>query len=413
MTWRLRRQRGSVTVLVAAMSLLLVAFVGLSVDGGEIQTQQRESQNAADGAALAAATAIINADNYGYTESDAATIAKTVAGYAGIPTGDVTMTFQDSSGADPNDPTKVVTVKADVTHTFPTLFLPVMDINSASVSAHAVVSVTQNTTANCGLCSLSSSASPAVIAQNGGQIKVNGGSLKVDSSASGALTVQGGGSVTATSVTSYGTAIGITNPTAVTGAAQQYTDPLASVPPPTLGSAATNVTYSSNTTISPGTYGSITVNSGVTLTMRPGVYVIAGGLTVNGTLDGSNAFFYFTCSSSGGSPVSQACASGQGNAITINGSMTVSAPAAGSDYTGLVMFADRNDNGTITVNGTITPTGTIYAESMQLYIPHGSHQSLTSRVVVGTVNVDNGGQLTINYTSSGNYVAPGKLSLTT
>ena len=123
MTWRRRAQRGSVTVLVAGMSLVLVAFVGLAVDGGEIQAQQRESQNAADGAALAAATAIINADNYGYYESDARTIGQTVAGYAGIPTGDVTITFQDSTGADPNNPAQVVTVKADVTHTFPTLFL--------------------------------------------------------------------------------------------------------------------------------------------------------------------------------------------------------------------------------------------------------------------------------------------------
>jgi len=86
MTARRRRQQsGSILVLVAAMSLLLVGFVGLSVDGGEIEAQQRQSQNAADGAALAAATAIINASNYGYSTTDAQTIAQTVASYSGIP----------------------------------------------------------------------------------------------------------------------------------------------------------------------------------------------------------------------------------------------------------------------------------------------------------------------------------------
>lgn len=406
------RQRGAVTVLVAAMSLVLVAFVGLSVDGGEVQAQQRESQNAADGAALAAATAIINASNYGYLESDARAIGKTVAGYSGIPTTDVTISFQDTTGADPNDPTRVATVKADVTHVFPTVFLPIMDINTATVSAHAVVTITQNTTANCGLCSLAATASPAVIAQSGGQVQVSGGSLKVNSTGSPAITVSGGGAISATAVTSVGSVSGPTTPAAVTGATQVFTDPLATVPTPTVGLAANDVVYASNTTIDPGTYGALTVNTGVTVTMRPGVYVISGPLLVNGTLNGSNVMVYLTCKSATTPYVSAPCTTG-GNNVDINGTMTVSAPAAGSAYTGMVLFADRNDGGTLTVNGTITPTGTIYGKSLNIAIPHGSHQSLTSRVVVGTVNVNNGGRLAITYTSSGNYVAPGKLALTT
>ena len=49
---------------------------------------------------------------------------------------------------------------------------------------------------------------------------------------------------------------------------------------------------------------------------------------------------------------------------------------------------------------------------MKLYIPIGAHQSLTSRVIVGTINVDHGGRLDVTYTASGNYVAPGKLRMT-
>lgn len=398
------------------MSLLLIAFVGLAVDGGEIQTQQRESQNAADGAALAAATAIINSDNYGYSTNDAKNIGWTVANYANIPSGDVTFTFLDATGNPTTTPSSVATVKADVSHTFPTLFLPVMDINTATVGAHAAVSITQNTSVNCGLCALSTSAAPAIDAETGGAISVTGGAIKSDSSGSPSINIDNGNSsiTSDTAVTSVGPVSGTTSPVAVTGAAQSFSDPLSSVPTPTLGDNASSITYGTNTTINPGTYGDITVNSGVTVTMRPGIYIFAGALTVNGTLNGNNVFIYFTCRDST-LGVSKACTGASGGAININSSMTVSAPAAGSSYTGMVIFIDRQDPTTITLgtSATITPTGTIYGAAAKLVIGHGSHDSLTSRVVLSAVQVINGGRLTIAYTSSGNYVAPGKIKLTT
>ncbi len=410
-----RQQSGSVTVMVAAMSLVLVAFVGLSVDGGEIETQQRESQNAADGAALAAATAVINADNYGYTITDAQNIGNTVATYNGIPSADLAWQFQDSLGLSTTDPTKVATVTVNVTHLFNTLFLPVMDISTATVKATASVSITQNSGANCGLCSLSTSASPGVWAQNGGQIVVTGGAIRADSTANPAIIKDSGVStkIQASAVYSVGPVSGATTPAAQTGATYTYTDPLVGIPMPTLGLAANDVTYSSNTTISPGTYGAVTVPLGVTVTMRPGVYIFAGALTVNGILNGNSVMLYFTCKSGS---YSAACTPGQNGGNITFGSpspgSTLSAPPAGSNYTGLVLFADRNDATTLTVSGNWSPTGTIYGASMALSIPSGSHQSLTSRVVVSTVNINSGGQLFITYTESGNYVAPGKLRLT-
>ena len=395
------------------MSLVLIAFTGLAVDGGEIQVQQRESQNAADGAALAAATAVINADNYGYFLTDASNVGWTVSSYTGIPKADVGIVYKDSTGNNAPSTDKVATVNVTVNHTFPTLFLPIMDINSASVSANAVVTITQNTTANCGLCLVSSSAAPGVSANNGAQITVNGGAIKVNSSANPSISVAGGSSVTASSViTAVGPVSGPTTPAATTGAGQTFTDPLASVPVPTLGATANDVNYGAATTISPGTYGAINISSGVTVTMQPGIYIFSGALTVNGTLNGNNVFIYFTCKDSI-LVVSKACTGTSGGAITINGTMTTSAPPAGSAYTGLNMFIDRNDPTTMTVDGTINPTGTLYGAAAQLYINIGSHQSITSRVVFGSVNVDHGGRLTITYTSSGNYVAPGKLQLTT
>ena len=417
MTRRRRlQQSGSVTVLVAAMSLVLVAFVGLSVDGGEIETQQRESQNAADGAALAAATAIINADNYGYTFADAKHIGAAVTNYNGIPSSDIPdpdgWKFKDSGGNDATDPHAVATVTATVTHTFPTLFLPIMSIDTATVSSTATVAITQATGAKCGLCVLSPNASPALWAQNGGAITVTGGPINVLSNGNPAITKDSGAStkIQATAVTAVGSVSGNTTPAAQTGSSYTFSDPLASVPTPPLGLTANDVTYSSNATITPGTYGAVTIPSGVTVTMQPGVYIFAGGLPLNGTLKGNSVMIYFPCKSGS---VSAACTAGQnGGNITFAGSMTVSAPPEGSSYTGLVLYGDRNNTATMNVSGSISPTGTIYAAAMTLYIPHGSHQSLTSRVIVGTVNVDNSGQLNITYAASGNYVAPGKLKMT-
>ena len=405
------RQKGSILVLAAALSLLLVGFVGLSVDGGEIEAQQRQSQNAADGAALAAATAIINADNYAYTTTDATNIALTVAGFAGIPTADVTMAFKDSLGVPTTTPTSVATVSATVNHTFGTLFLPVMGIDSASTTATATVTITQ-ATAGCAICALSATASPAVLADSGGRITATGGPLKVLSSGSPAIQVTGGGSITATAVTAVGSVSGGTTPAAVTGAGQVFTDPLIAVPVPTLGLVSNAVTYGSSQTINPGTYGTITVASGVTVTMNPGIYIITGGLSINGTLQGNSVFMYFSCADGTRHAIQCASATDPGD-ININGTLTVSAPPSGSDYTGLVMFGDRNNTATMTVNGTMSPTGTVYGSQMHLVIPSGSHQSLTARLVLGTIVCNSGGRLAVTYSASGNYVAPGKLQVTT
>jgi len=404
-------QQGSVLVLAAAMSLLLIGFVGLAVDGGEIQAQQRQSQNAADGAALAAATAVINADNYAYTTTDATNIAIAVAGFAGIDAADVTVTYKDGAGSVTSVPTSVATVTAAVAHNFQTLFLPVMGIDSASISATATVSITQAST-GCAVCALSATASPAVSANDGGRITVSGGALNVLSSGSPAILVSGGGGISATAVTSVGsTTGGPISPAATTGPLQVFVDPLITLPVPTLGAVGNDVVYAATQTINPGTYGKITVVSGVTVTMNPGQYIITGGMDIGGTLRGNSVFMYFSCADGTRHSIQCATPTDPGD-ISISGTLTVSAPPSGSDYTGLVWFGDRNNTATITIGGSAAPTGTLYAPSMKLYIPIGAHQSLTSRVIVGTINVDHGGRLDVTYTASGNYVAPGKLRMT-
>ncbi|HEX7069347.1 MAG TPA: pilus assembly protein TadG-related protein, partial [Rhodothermales bacterium] len=49
-------ERGQILVIVAAGMVILVALVGLVIDGGFAWGRQRDTQNAADAAALAGAT---------------------------------------------------------------------------------------------------------------------------------------------------------------------------------------------------------------------------------------------------------------------------------------------------------------------------------------------------------------------
>ena len=191
---RRRRQRGSVLILAALMSLILVGFVGLVVDGGEISSSARSSQNAADGAALAAAYDILNNGSHtGYALSNATTIANTVAVANGIPASELTLAYLDATGSVTSSPTAVQYVKADTSHNFPTLFLPVIGINSAAITNHAKVQL-KGTPSNCVICALASAGTG--FSQTGATVYAYGGPIAVNSIGVGSIAINGAGGVT-------------------------------------------------------------------------------------------------------------------------------------------------------------------------------------------------------------------------
>src|SRR6476469_3172241 len=51
---RARKVRGQVAVVIAVAMVVLIAFVGLAIDGGSMYAQRRTAQNVSDSAALAA-----------------------------------------------------------------------------------------------------------------------------------------------------------------------------------------------------------------------------------------------------------------------------------------------------------------------------------------------------------------------
>ena len=135
--------------------------------------------------------------------------------------------------------------------------------------------------------------------------------------------------------------------------------------------------------------GSITVGSGVTVTMNPGTYVFTGnlGLGGHGTLTGTGVTLYFP----GGTPGGSLGGGGNGN-TTLN----LTAPTSGP-YSGILIYEDPNNTNTISLNGTPVAnlTGIIYAPSAELDLSGNTTMNLTTDLIVESYDK---GNATINIT---------------
>lgn len=439
-----RRQSGQIIALTALLVPVLVAFAGLAIDGGEIATRARWSQNAADAAALAAAYDIAN---NGFSLTDATNLGNVLAVQNDIPAADLTLTYYQADGVtNATTPAQVAFVQADVVHTFSNLFLPIINIDTATVTVHARVAVASG--GGCGLCVLSPDASPALQITGTSSIHLNS-AIAVNSNANGATSTTASvyihsGSLTTTSggISFVGSNLvnggGTVTPAPTTGGSP-IADPLASVP--ALNPALCGTTYtqypawnsggSGASTIPGGVsgavacYPSISIHGSASVTMTPGTYLISGPMTVtnSGTLAANGVFIYLSCNSASGSPPAPiACTNGggqPGGSIVISGAspVTITAPNSGT-YQGLAVMADRyltNANGTVLGlggSGTLSTTGTIYAASGHLDLSGAAATStFSSRFVVGTVTESGSSSVTINYTTSQNYSTPGSLKL--
>jgi hypothetical protein len=216
------------------------------------------------------------------------------------------------------------------------------------------------------------SASGALTLSNGGVINIPG-LVMVDSTSASALNASGTSKITAASIQVAGkvlkTGTATFSVTPVTGATA-LPDPMASLAVPSGGTnqVSINIGDSTSKTINPGIYSSITVSGSAVLTLNPGVYVIAGGnLTVQNlaTLTGSGVLIYMTGANypnSGGS---------FGSILINNGATVTLSAAATGTYAGVAIFQDRANAIAITLNGTSVVNlqgGLLYAVKAKLTI---------------------------------------------
>lgn len=411
-TCRVRHgQKGQAIPVIGLMLVALIGMAGLVVDGGQLTMQFRASQNAADAASLAAATQISN----GASEAQATTRANLVAQYNQIPVADLTVAYYAASGATTTVAALVTQVIATVTHRFPTLFLPIVGIDSATVSTSATVSITLGA-GTCVLCLMNPSASGALTSSGNGGLTVTGGNIEVNSTSPTAMTVSGNGNVTAPSsavdlVGNYSlSGGGRISPTPTLGAVPAP-DPFATLDVPTV----TGNQSCCPTTLNPGIYSSISLSGNSSVTMNPGIYAVTGPISLsgNGSLTGHNVLIYLACSTNG---ALTPCAPGQaGGSLSLsgNGSVDLSAPSYGP-YQGMTIFSDRNNTSGITLsgNGSTRLTGTVYALSSTVSLSgNGSNDNINSRFVADRAVISGNGATAINYTQSANYVIPNQLTL--
>ena len=419
---------GKALAMFVLLAPVLLGMVGLTVDGGLILASYRQTQNAADAAALAAAY-----DLYNGTLSGAQTL--TTSNYAGAGSynnmtgATVTINIPPSTGPHAGAGNTTY-AEAIVSYPYKTSFIQVLGPSSTqTITARAVaggplsspvegvLTLQQNPGGGKGL-SVSGGATLHVdgpIVDNGTDshqaLDVNGGSTITATKVS----VSGGSDATASSILNYNNPPG-GNLAPLTGTGVNYANPYASLAVPTTSNGVLNtnygtlagstlsssaspqaVTVNSGVTVNllPGIYKSITVQGGASANFAAGIYVLAGGgMTVSGTstVNGTGVMFYNTSTSYNAS--TGADSGTNAGKITISGGSNFNLTGlnnSSSAFNNMLIYQDPANSAVVTVSGgssTAPISGTVYAPAANVTISGGSNFS--SQFIVGSMTISGG-----------------------
>lgn len=416
----LSSRRGAVTPLTVVNLALLLGVVALTVDGGTLMEARRNTQTAADAAALAGAADLYS--NYLVNQGidvNGTALASALANASanGFLNDGVQSTvtvntspqpYQGGPNAGETIPSGYVEVL--IQYNVDRLFSGIFGSGSLPVRARAVARGRCSALANTSLLALNVKASGALTVANLASLSVNGG-IQVNSSSGQSIQLLGAGMVTATqftvnpaagsllgSISSLLAGPGGSSPRA--GTCSPAADPLLYLPAPNpvqlgLSTRATNLRITSGTVdLYPGVYsGGIWISNGATVTLHansdgtPGIYYLSGqnGLQVSGSAtlttaptETAGVMIFNNWSSA------SACIN-----LSTKGNITLTPPASGP-YRGLVIFQDRgtlsNLGPTITFggSGSVNISGTIYAA----YSPVSLSSQLSTNVLGGQIIAD-------------------------
>lgn len=400
---------------------VLIGMVGLALDYGFGAMAQRQAQNAVDAAALGGAYEV----GTGATESSALAMAQLLVQKHGFASSELTLAFVDSNGAATSNAAQVATVRANLTHQTPTVFLRVLKITSQTESAQSAASV-GGSSGSCVLCVLDGTASAALVLGNLNAASVTGGGVAVNSNSSLAAVLWQFNTVTTASFDVVGNylAFGYNKLSPMPRAgATAVADPLikASVPSCPSGNPYNqpSVTLSNAGSVAakPGTYTYLTVSNVSSATLNPGVYCVAGGglsisnlssLTANGVL------IYLTC---GAYPSPSACQphqTGAGLTLSNVSGASLSGLTSGPDQ-GILIFADRNNIATESFSqfSGSAFSGTIYAPAGRVeFDAFSSARPMSSMIIADTLWVTQTNDFSVAYTAALNYPIGGLPALT-
>ncbi len=437
----LRLTKGTILVIAALILASIIGLIGLVLDVGMLVTTHRQSQNAADAGAMAAAFDMLQ----GKSSSTASATATTfVQQHNGLDQAVVTINIPPTSGPHAGSTNYV---EALVDSTVATRVMRVVGVPSRNTVTGRAVAGWEGTTVGAGVIALDTNARPGLSAVGNGSYRVNG-TIYVNSNGGGlndqgqpinngnsgsAISLTGNASIYARDVESVGGYrttgnAGIYNydpgnPQSPlhTGAAPSP-DPFINVPPPTTANGAVATDYGAvrltgnqTATLNPGVYTSISLSGNASATFNPGIYVIKGGgmsLSGNGNVTGNGVMIYNTGSdynvntglpdSGDGSSSPPAAGNPSFGSVSLSGNGTIlftpySNPSSPFDGIGFYQRRLNTQDINITGNGAIGPfKGTIYAKWGTMNLT--GNGSFAAQFVVASLRLTGNGSITVDST---------------
>jgi hypothetical protein len=421
-------RRGAIAAQVSLMLTVLLGVAALAVDVGIWMAERRHAQETADAAALAGALDLVSSfPDVATAKSTASTVGTanytstthltvTIKGPGDTPL-QVSPSPETCWYVDGNGKLKTGYMEATVEWDQPRYFSGLFGSGNVPVKARAVAWATFGTE-SVNILVLNGGNTPAALKVHGSKsIMTLPGAIVVDSTSSSALTATGSG-VAVVSQSEIDVVGGISGSNVyapsqgsqanVNTGATPVPDPLASlaVPDPTKMTVQSSSPYTApggTTTINPGVYQgtynpgngkytpAITVNSGSTLKLNPGIYYLeGGGLSVSGggILDGTAGVMIYNGQTNGTSnnSVSVGSISISGGGVVKLNPMTA---AQNASYTGISIFQDRTATAPLSISGgTGTDIeGAIYAAKAAATVTGGSNIVPGAAFITDTLDI--------------------------
>ena len=406
-------ERGQAIVLLAVGFVMLLGFTALAIDGGMVYADRRQAQNAADSAALAAALAIVNGQDW----SAAALNRANTNGYDnnGV-TNTVQVFYPPASGQYAGDTEYVqVIIIADVDTALIHFVYSGPVQNTVEAVARAKPGSVGPLFNGDAIVGLKPEGCDVVWKHGNSKTTVTGGGIWTNSNdpncafryvgGAGSLSVPAPHSINVVGGASYSG--GTPDATVVEGAPQFPYPPLVDIVEPTCSGEAS--WDPATNTLSPGNWsGNFPPDRDTTL--APGIFCITDTdfrLNANDTLVGNDVLIYMAA----------------GGNIHWSGQAEITlAGRSSGEYKGLLLYVAHQNyaspgNCRLTINGSADSTfvGTIYAPTCDIsFLGCAENTGFRSQLVGYTVEVGGDTDLDIFYDADENYEAdlPPEIELT-
>ena len=412
-----RSARGAVCIWAVLMMMVLVGFVGLSLDVAYGTLVAGKLQNAADAACLAGVAKV------SASVEDARLAAYTLAAANEAGGGPVQISLNEGNSADgdivigtydratgvftatltsPNA-VKVVARRTETAlgGSLPLLFGPIFGVGTVELERTAIAMI-ESSGGDAGVICLNEDDPQALFLTGNAVLEVNAtepgvtGAVQVNSDNSQGVKTTGNSEIQADELNVAASSLQWTPD--VTGDVNTsqavMPDPMGSMAEPTswgTNYGSVSVSGSSSVTLQPGYYpGGIKISANATVDLEPGLYVIGGGnglkISGNGNMYGDDVMFYIAAGSV---------------SLTGNGDIDLTAPDSG-EYAGIVMWQARDNTNTVKVagNGDFGTDGILYLPSAYVQVS-GNGKELGSQLICDKLKVNGNGTFTVNYDGGG------------